>query len=615
MERVLEFEKYRNLGLKNRERIVLNKSLEKGKMGNLVIIVGANNSGKSNVLDGLLSFGEKKFNQKDVTTLSFDPVDRIPSLSLVTKDKDEIYSYEIKSNTTEVKICYPKEKNVDLIKSEWLEVCKRIEDFLIKQGYSSLSRQYDIKDKMIQIQAIKTIKDLLEAEKNIIQLITNIRNNFNNRYAISSSWTLLERDLNKYEIFKKSLGYKNLEMDNLNNIYNKKYGIEFMPKIYKYSEEMLSNANLQTTCTSFENNKFFNSLFNSINVSTEEIKAAYSDFKTTGDKGILTTFEKTLNKKLKQVAKKFNKLYILEEDTYSFSISLESTNIYFTMCRDEKNITLDYQSTGFKWFFNLYFNLLTSNNLKSGDIVIMDEPATNLHAEGQQELRGFLKEFAIKNDITIVIATHSPFLIDIDYLDELRVVTMENNVSSINNDFSTIDLKDPDSLKPIKKALTVRNHVLYDPDNKVIFVEGITDYNYMVAFKKKFDVKDVVFLPIKGVGKYNSPDFKEKQKEISRRLIEIKKHNPILMVDSDGAGNSMKNTNKDSELFVFSLSDVSPKFKQIEDLFSQQDKENFNLEKHSSTSSQFKTFEIDNVSLSEETINNFKEVFKSIDNL
>ncbi|MBQ3214020.1 MAG: AAA family ATPase [Clostridia bacterium] len=615
MERVLEFEKYRNLGLKNRERIVLNKSLEKGKMGNLVIIVGANNSGKSNVLDGLLSFGEKKFNQKDVTTLSFDPVDRIPSLSLVTKDKDEIYSYEIKSNTTEVKICYPKEKNVDLIKSEWLEVCKRIEDFLIKQGYSSLSRQYDIKDKMIQIQDIKTIKDLLEVEKNIIQLINNIKNNFNNRYAISSSWTLLERDLNKYEIFKKSLGYKNLEMDNLNNIYNKKYGIEFMPKIYKYSEEMLSNANLQTTCTSFENNKFFNSLFNSINVSTEEIKAAYSDFKTTGDKGILTTFEKTLNKKLKQVAKKFNKLYILEEDTYSFSISLESTNIYFTMCRDEKNITLDYQSTGFKWFFNLYFNLLTSNNLKSGDIVIMDEPATNLHAEGQQELRGFLKEFAIKNDITIVIATHSPFLIDIDYLDELRVVTMENNVSSINNDFSTIDLEDPDSLKPIKKALTVRNHVLYDPDNKVIFVEGITDYNYMVAFKKKFDVKDVVFLPIKGVGKYNSPDFKEKQKEISRRLIEIKKHNPILMVDSDGAGNSMKNTNKDSELFVFSLSDVSPKFKQIEDLFSQQDKENFNLEKHSSTSSQFKTFEIDNLSLSEETINNFKEVFKSIDNL
>ena len=285
------------------------------------------------------------------------------------------------------------------------------------------------------------------------------------------------------------------------------------------------------------------------------------------------------------------------------------------MCRDEKNITLDYQSTGFKWFFNLYFNLLTSNNLKSGDIVIMDEPATNLHAEGQQELRGFLKEFAIKNDITIVIATHSPFLIDIDYLDELRVVTMEDSISSINNDFSTIDLEDPDSLKPIKKALTVRNHVLYDPDNKVIFVEGITDYNYMVAFKKKFDVKDVVFLPIKGVGKYNSPDFKEKQKEISKRLIEIKKHNPILMVDADGAGKSMKNTNKDSELSVFSLSDVRQEFKQIEDLFSQQDKENLNLEKHSSTSSQFKTFEIDNVSLSEETINNFKEVFKFIDNL
>lgn len=251
----------------------------------------------------------------------------------------------------------------------------------------------------------------------------------------------------------------------------------------------------------------------------------------------------------------------------------------------------------------------------SGDIVIMDEPATNLHVKGQQELREFLKEFAIKHDLTMVIATHSPFLIDMDYLDELRVVIMENNLSSINNDFSTIDLEDPDSLKPIKEALTINNHVLFDPDNKVVFVEGITDYNYMVAFKKKFEISNVIFLPIKGVGKYGTPDFKTKQKEISKRLIKIKKHMPILMVDGDGAGNSMKNTNKESELCVFSLSDVSPKFKKIEDLFTQDDKLKFNLTKHSSSSSQFKTFEIENIGLSQETISNFKQVIEFIEKL
>lgn len=43
---------------------------------------------------------------------------------------------------------------------------------------------------------------------------------------------------------------------------------------------------------------------------------------------------------------------------------------------------IEYQSTGFRWFFNLYFNFLCSNQLKSGDIVIMDEPATHLHPQG-----------------------------------------------------------------------------------------------------------------------------------------------------------------------------------------------------------------------------------------
>ena len=292
------------------------------------------------------------------------------------------------------------------------------------------------------------------------------------------------------------------------------------------------------------------------------------------------------------------------------------------MKRGEQSIVLDYQSTGFKWFFNLYFNLLCTNTLKAGDIVLMDEPATNLHVKGQQELRVFLKNFAIKNDITIVLATHSPFLIDMDYLDELRVVTMNNNVSCISNDFSTIDTDDPDSLKPIKEALTVANHTLYDPDKKVVFVEGITDYNYMVAFKKKFKNEDIVFLPIRGIGKYGSKEFEDKQKEISKRLIKIKKHSPILMVDGDNAGKSMKKTNNDSALTVFTLTEVKPEFKTIENLFSETDQKDLGLitkdgkyVKHSSKSSLFKSFYINTKTLSRDTEENFKLLFNHIEHL
>ncbi|MBQ5580420.1 MAG: hypothetical protein IIT43_04085, partial [Clostridia bacterium] len=43
------------------------------------------------------------------------------------------------------------------------------------------------------------------------------------------------------------------------------------------------------------------------------------------------------------------------------------------------------------------------------------------------------------NDITIVIATHSPFLIDLDYLDELRVIVNKENISSIENNFAVVN--------------------------------------------------------------------------------------------------------------------------------------------------------------------------------
>ncbi|MDE6584711.1 MAG: hypothetical protein K2K15_04850 [Anaeroplasmataceae bacterium] len=253
----------------------------------------------------------------------------------------------------------------------------------------------------------------------------------------------------------------------------------------------------------------------------------------------------------------------------------------------------------------------------------MDEPATNLHVQGQLELRKFLKSFAIKNDLTIVLATHSPFLIDLDYLDELRVVTNKDNISSIENDFTTIDINDPDSLKPIKNALTVNNHILFDPDKLVVFVEGITDYNYLLAFKQVLNIDfDIVFLPIKGVGNIKESGYKEKQLEISKRLIQIKKHQPVLLVDADGAGKSIQSINKDdSELIVYSLADIDPNFKTIESVFSDEDIVNLKLKnekgryvKRSSISALIKTFS-NNYQFTQETLDNFTKIFDFLKNV
>ena len=73
MERRLQISAFRNIGFSNDkpsvEGLVLNHSIIKGEMGDLVILIGPNNAGKSNVLDALVAYGNKKITSRDITDL------------------------------------------------------------------------------------------------------------------------------------------------------------------------------------------------------------------------------------------------------------------------------------------------------------------------------------------------------------------------------------------------------------------------------------------------------------------------------------------------------------------------------------------------------------------
>ena len=119
MERALYISKYRNIGFEKDERIVLNNSLEKGKMGNLVILVGANNSGKSNVLAALNSFNKQLLTERDLTTLSYDEKSQKPTLSLCSKDGKNEFYYRIGYNIP-LEFGYP--NNIEFNYAEHLNI-------------------------------------------------------------------------------------------------------------------------------------------------------------------------------------------------------------------------------------------------------------------------------------------------------------------------------------------------------------------------------------------------------------------------------------------------------------------------------------------------------------
>ena len=350
------------------------------------------------------------------------------------------------------------------------------------------------------------------------------------------------------------------------DIIKQHFDIAFMPKIVLYKENAIAKKDLKVEPSKINKLSFFQALFTILGKNIAMLQEAYekgksdSDYLTTTQNEINDLFTSTINKR-------FNDLYCLEQPVYSFHIKLDSVFVELSIRKNGDTINLERQSPGFKKFFNLFFNFLYKGEIGRGDIVLIDEPENSLSIPAQKDLRKFLKDYGRKSGILFIIATHSPSMLDIAHLDEVRIVKALNSLESseienpkgslIINDFSMLGYGESDTLNDIRKALG--DNIGFD-ETKLIFVEGIMDYNILNAYSKIYKdsnglkVSPIIFLPISGLGgkdKTESSDenddkalqFSPEQKQKAQNLIKFAKQlriHPILLVDNDGAGRAMK---------------------------------------------------------------------------
>ncbi|WP_425251432.1 ATP-dependent nuclease [Helicobacter pylori] len=356
------------------------------------------------------------------------------------------------------------------------------------------------------------------------------------------------------------------------------------------------------------------------------------------------------------IAKEFNELLAIDQDSpqdsYQLKIHVRHNNKFYDYskkstayeiklkihdCRksdNQKPIILSQQSTGFQWAFNFMFGFLynwgSHFSLNENIIYVMDEPATHLSVPARKEFRKFLKEYAHKNHVTFVLTTHDPFLVDTDHLDEIRIVEKETEGSAIKNSFNyplNNASKDSDALYQIKRSLGVGQHVFHNPQkHRIVFVEGITDYCYLSAFKLYLCYKEYkdnpipfTFLPISGL-KNNPNDMKE----TIQKLCELDNH-PIVLTDDDrkcvfnqnATSERFKRANKylGNPITILQLSDCDRYFKQIEDCFSANDRKKYAKNKRIELAMAFKTrllYGEKDDAVSEETKKNFLKLFEWI---
>ncbi|SUW07569.1 Predicted ATP-binding protein involved in virulence [Brachyspira pilosicoli] len=582
--------------------------------GDLIINIGQNGIGKSNILDAVNDFFTSNNYQYDNKPRMDAYANCLPELELII-EVDSGNKYKLNQNNTITG--YDNNKNFD---DEFIDYCLkylRLKNWLYEEYLKNILNYlkdyansyiltiiiklyfYDYKyiqysyNKEKNIRYIFNYMRLNHTEKELIEYIEKIYNENTDIQTINID---IDRMLTQYDIEK----YK-LNQDNINDIINS--------KVYIHNHNYIKSDELNIHKNNIKESLFLKSLFKSTGNKDIYNELINNYDRISSDTSYLTQKENEINNLLKEtISTKFNELY-KSNNEYIFKIRLETDyiKIYF---KSKNGLTnLDNESDGFQWFFSLFFNTINPNELKKGDIIIIDEPELHLSVPLIKELRDFLKTFAKENSIHIIMSTQNPYFININYLDEVRIIKpIENSEGvKIENNFSAIYKRNPDKLQEIINSFGV-NHRDITRNHKIIFVEGIIDYAYLTAFKLLKEYKEgkpvnIAFIPIGGLGKKKDMEYKQ---DIIDILCEIDK-SPMLLIDGDNMAAEFKNLASGTSLNITKLSDIDSSFTVIENLFSDNDKKKFKSmieNKNSREASIFKN-NILKLELEEETINNF----------
>ena len=172
---------------------------------------------------------------------------------------------------------------------------------------------------------------------------------------------------------------------------------------------------------------------------------------------------------------------------------------------------------------------------------------------------------------------------------EIVIVKKDGDAgATICNDFSILPKDDDiDTLSEIIKALGSGYFSLVDNKDKIVFVEGISDYHYLTCFNKLYEKEKnketkLIFLPIGGIGKSNLDN--ECQKSIADKLRQLgenlKERYVTLLLDGDKAGKDFKNLLENDSIKADTINEIldNQDKKEIEDLFSDELKKSFNID-------------------------------------
>ena len=554
------------------------KSIEKDvieikKIGkkNCFILLGINESGKSNILEAIAL-------KDNLSDLNYE--------DLINKSKEE--------ENAEIKITYEFEITTDCENS--------YKKYLIEKK----EEPKELIEKL-QIEKIERIFILNPENKKRNFFIISLKES-----EISKKYTIV-RD-NKRDFIKeieKIDGIEGLEIQDINKVnmenYLSKNFNDFFedntPKIifWKSEEKYLINKtiDLNIFMVDLENSIPLKNCFLISEVSKENIVKKIKN--TIDNPQKKSELENLLSKK---ITTHINNIW--KEHKIDIKITIDNQKLTFLVQdkdNEYKNYGVSQRSDGFKQFISILLNLSIENatNNLNNKIILLDEPENHLHPSGQKYLLNEILKISEKN--YVFFATHSIYMVDKKNLSRHFSITKEESQTRI----SQIEENNPYKEEVLYNALgtSILEHI----ESNVLIFEGKTDKDIFELYCRKFVGENITIPKISLISADGVKSIIKYCKFFNRELIKS-----YILVDSDEEGRGQKTAIQNEPNYdntnTFEINDIEPikDDAELEDLFDKKHLEeilkekytgNIELDKEKQFGNQVKKFRIEN-----------KEIFK-----
>lgn len=434
---------------------------------NTLALIGKNESGKSNTL---LALKELNFFDLSTEPSIFKNANRNTdnsvsvSFELEFDNSDfDFEQYNIKNNKSIIE--FRKEDNVFCIDF----------DGCLSEILQSDSRLCECATQVAEFPLRSTVDSIVRKKKE--KFSDYLKTVLNLNVSSSLNMTSVQEEIFK-EFKEKMIGYYDLFKS-------------VMPKIIFFSDDMiLKNRYTYDSINRNDDIEGLKLLLDALNFSIEDLKK----WLLCTDAAEKQKFFIMFKKKLDEFNAEFHKYYTT--NVINLLASVDSKIIEFTIDDniDGNGVSItnfSERSNGLKWYISLFIKIYSTKNVFKNSLILLDEPGNSLHVIAQKELLELLYK---QNNYQLIYTTHSPYMIDINHLENIRLINKETFTTitnGINNNHSTSNEGYKETISPILDAIGLSLNYNFGPsfENVNLVVEGITDYYYIKSMIEYFGSK------------------------------------------------------------------------------------------------------------------------------